>query len=101
MQIFAEQFRLIEVAAMLHDLRAERAHGGDLVRVVLRGNDENAANAEQPSGVGERLAMIAGRATDVRHTPACRFDAIRRPRSTPIWKLEAALKCRSCHTPGY
>jgi hypothetical protein len=24
------------------------------------------------------------------------LDAIRRPRSTPIWKLEAALKCRSC-----
>jgi hypothetical protein len=24
------------------------------------------------------------------------LDAIRRPRDTPIWKLEAALKCRSC-----
>jgi hypothetical protein len=24
------------------------------------------------------------------------LDAIRRPRNTPIWKLEAALKCRSC-----
>jgi Fe-S-cluster-containing hydrogenase component 2 len=24
------------------------------------------------------------------------LDAIRRPRGTPIWKLEAALKCRSC-----
>ncbi|WP_407174524.1 hypothetical protein [Bradyrhizobium sp. STM 3562] len=24
------------------------------------------------------------------------LDAIRRPRSTPIWKLEASLKCRSC-----
>jgi hypothetical protein len=28
------------------------------------------------------------------------LDAIRRPRDTPIWKLEAALKCRSC-TKGY
>src|SRR3954454_7944251 len=26
---------------------------------------------------------------------------IRRPRDTPIWKLEAALKCRSCQTPRY
>jgi hypothetical protein len=26
------------------------------------------------------------------------LDAIRRPRDTPIWKLEAALKCRSCGT---
>src|SRR2546421_4237551 len=24
------------------------------------------------------------------------LDAIRRPRDTSIWKLEAALKCRSC-----
>jgi hypothetical protein len=24
------------------------------------------------------------------------LDAIRRPRDTPIWKLEAGLKCRSC-----
>ena len=29
------------------------------------------------------------------------LDAIRRPRVTPIWKLEAALKCRSCWTPRY
>lgn len=26
------------------------------------------------------------------------LDTIRRPRDTPIWKLEAALKCRSCRT---
>jgi hypothetical protein len=24
------------------------------------------------------------------------LDAIRRPRNTPLWKLEASLKCRSC-----
>jgi Fe-S-cluster-containing hydrogenase component 2 len=29
------------------------------------------------------------------------LDAIRRPRDTPIWKLEAALKCRACKTPRY
>jgi len=27
--------------------------------------------------------------------------AIRRPRDTPIWKLEAALKCRSCRKDRY
>ena len=26
------------------------------------------------------------------------LNAIRRPRDTPIWKLEASLKCRSCKT---
>jgi hypothetical protein len=29
------------------------------------------------------------------------LDAIRRPRDRPIWKLEAALKCRSCRAPRY
>jgi hypothetical protein len=29
------------------------------------------------------------------------FDAIRRPRDAQIWKLEPALKCRSCRTPRY
>ena len=29
------------------------------------------------------------------------LDSVRRPPDTPIWKLEAALKCRSCRTPRY
>jgi hypothetical protein len=29
------------------------------------------------------------------------LEHIRRPRDTPIWKLEAAFKCRSCRTPRY
>jgi hypothetical protein len=29
------------------------------------------------------------------------LDAIRRPDDTPIWKLEAGLKCRSCRKGRY
>jgi len=29
------------------------------------------------------------------------LDAIRRPRHTPIWKLEASFKCRSCRRGRY
>jgi hypothetical protein len=29
------------------------------------------------------------------------LDAIRRPRDTPLWKLEASLKCRSCRRGRY
>jgi hypothetical protein len=29
------------------------------------------------------------------------LDAIRRPRNTPIWKLGASLKCRSCRKGRY
>jgi hypothetical protein len=34
-------------------------------------------------------------------TRASPLDAIRRPRDTSIWKLEAALKCRSCRKGRY
>jgi hypothetical protein len=30
-----------------------------------------------------------------------RLDAIRRPHSPPLWKLEASLKCRSCRKGRY
>jgi hypothetical protein len=39
-------------------------------------------------------------AAAARRAPACRWT-LRRPSATPIWKLEAALKCRSCRTPRY
>src|SRR5215831_11837348 len=29
------------------------------------------------------------------------LDAIRRPKNTPLWKIEASLKCRSCRTTRY
>ena len=29
------------------------------------------------------------------------LDAIRRPRDMPLWKIEPALKCRSCRTLRY
>lgn len=29
------------------------------------------------------------------------LNAIRRPRNTPIWKLEASFKCRSCRKGRY
>jgi hypothetical protein len=29
------------------------------------------------------------------------LDAVRRPRDTPIWKLEGSLRCRSCGTKRY
>jgi hypothetical protein len=29
------------------------------------------------------------------------LESVRRPRDTPIWKLEASLKCCACRTPRY
>jgi hypothetical protein len=47
------------------------------------------------------LAGLRSNAIAVRPAPAYRWADIRRPRDTPIWKLEAALKCRSCRSPRY
>jgi hypothetical protein len=49
-----------------------------------------------------RLRLARGHLQALRETRASLpLDAIRRPQDTPIWKLEAALKCRSCRTPRY
>jgi hypothetical protein len=50
---------------------------------------------ERHSRIGGWLPM--GRRSETE----ARLDAIRRPRDTPIWGLEAALNCRSCRTPRY
>jgi hypothetical protein len=54
-----------------------------------------------------RKAICWDKATALRFEPApltrasIPLDAIRRQRNTPIWKLEAALKCRSCRKGRY
>jgi hypothetical protein len=52
------------VPAMLDQFGAERLNGGILVRVVVRRHNDDAAHAEQAAGVGQGLAMVAGRAAD-------------------------------------
>jgi hypothetical protein len=46
-------------------------------------------------------AGLKSNATAARPRASIPLDAIRRPRNTPIWKLEAALKCRSCRKGRY
>ena len=54
----------VVVLAVLDDFGAQAAHGRDLVGIILGGDDEDAADAEEPAGVGQRLAVVAGRAAD-------------------------------------
>jgi hypothetical protein len=53
--------------------------------------------AEQ--GQVEAEALIADKAR--RPRASLPLSAIRRPRDTPIWKLEASFKCRSCKKGRY
>ena len=43
-----------------------------------------------------RSRLARGGVQPLQDTGSLPLDAIRRPRDTPIWKLEASLKCRSC-----
>ena len=51
---------------------------------------QRSRNASMEAWAGLRWNVIAARRASLP------LDAIRRPRDTPIWKLEASLKCRSC-----
>jgi len=46
--------------------------------------------------IGGGLGWLEVECNRCRTRASLPLDAIRRPRSTPIWKLEASLKCRSC-----
>jgi len=50
------------------------------------------SNASTADTAGSKSNIIAAKVA---------LDAIRRPRNTPIWKLEAALNCRSCNKGRY
>jgi hypothetical protein len=48
-----------------------------------------------------RLAWLEVECNRCKTRASLPLDAIRRPRDTPIWKLEAVLKCRSCRKGRY
>jgi hypothetical protein len=75
-------------AAELWSIQME-AHGGPA-------QPQRSLNASTAAMAGYKSNAIAAR-----QRPASRFEHVRRPRDTPIWKLEAALKCGSCRTPRY
>jgi hypothetical protein len=54
-----------------------------------------------PAGAIAGAATARVRLIGVAARQGIPLDAIRRPRDTPIWKLETALKCRSCKKGRY
>lgn len=50
---------------------------------------------------GRRLRLAADRVLPMEMRASLPLDAIRRARDTPIWKLEASFRCRSCGTRRY
>ena len=56
--------RVVEIAAVEDELGAEAAHRGDLDRVRLLRDADRRPHAEEAGGVGDRLAVVAGRGGD-------------------------------------
>ena len=56
--------RLVEVASVRDDLRSERLHRRELHRIHALGHADDRAHAEEPRGIRDRLAVIAGRGRD-------------------------------------
>src|SRR5260370_34686203 len=54
-----------------------------------------------PAGAIAGAATARVRLIGVAARQGIPLDAIRRARETPVWKLEASLKYRSCRTPRY
>ena len=48
------------------------------------------------AAVADRGHLAGGRVQRCKTRASLPLDAIRRPRDTPLWKLEGSLKCRSC-----
>jgi hypothetical protein len=62
------------------------------------------ASAAKPNDrpMPERQLWLAGdRMPPLQDKASMPLDAIRRPRDTPIWKLEPSFRCRSCGTRRY
>src|SRR5207237_2583141 len=74
--------------AVLDQFRPQAAHGVHLVWVVLGRHDQNATNPETAAGISQRLAVIAGRATD----DAAFFLLVRKAR----YEVDAAANLESC-----
>jgi hypothetical protein len=52
--------RLVVVAPVLDHLATETPHGGDLHGIGAERHDDHRAHAEQPRGVSDRPAVVAG-----------------------------------------
>jgi hypothetical protein len=60
-----------------------------------------AAFADKSASVSMSVSAFLRSNATVENSCEPSLDAVRRPRDTPIWKLEASLKCRSCPKGRY
>jgi hypothetical protein len=105
-RIFGDRVRGAKISAEHARERAtEAVREADAAECLLRSEQmEGFGGPAQPSPTiaqclnGGWLEVMCHRCQTRVSLP---LDAIRHPCNTPIWKLEAALKCRSCRTPGY
>jgi hypothetical protein len=86
------------------NIRADAAR--DAARQAIRAADRAEAEAwsirmEGYGGPAQPAPTIAQCLNGCKTRASLPLDAIRRSRDTPLWKLEASLKCRSCRKGRY
>ena len=64
-------------------------------------NENHSKRPRNPNQLAKEIIDIATGRLLCKDRASLPLDTIRRPRDTPIWKLEAALKCRSCKKGRY
>jgi hypothetical protein len=82
-------------------IRAEAARE-EAVKAIRAADRAEAESLVNPNGGLRRAgAAVSHHRAMPQRWPGLPLDAIRRPRDTPIWNLEAPLKCRSCKRGRY
>jgi hypothetical protein len=92
----------------LKRIKATRGNCAVIRRISYRrlapledGGPRSAAIADARTMLNGGLGWLEVECNRCKTRASLPLDAIRRPRDTPIWKLEAALKCRSCRKGRY
>ena len=75
-ELLAVRACVVEVPTVLDDVGAERADRGDLDRIRVLGDADRRLHPEETCGVGDRLAVVAGRGGD-EPSPALRGIELR------------------------
>jgi hypothetical protein len=97
-KINAERARKLAIEAAREADRAE-AHAWSIRMEGIGGPAQPSPTIAQCLNGGYGWLEVKCRRCETR--ASLPLDAIRRPRDTPIWKLEAGLKRRSCRTRRY
>jgi hypothetical protein len=91
----------VAVMAAMSTKTREVVYGGRIIGAKIRAEGAQEAAQKAVREADRAAAELWSIKSPCETEASIPLEHVRRPRDTPIWKLEAALKCRSCRTPRY